>query len=108
MLADYLEAYLGATLAGLLGWASATFDSIAAEVFEKYDLTEASDPKELHALAKLEMWTWARNAVTLDYDFRADGADYKRGQLHQHVQDNLAQAVTEALPYLPEYVVGGE
>lgn len=109
MLADYLHAYLG-NLAAQLNWnvESGSYNSAVIETLEKYGVeteAQATNTKKLHALGKVELWKAVLREVSFDYDFSADGASYKRSQLHELVSKNLAEAFLDAFPYLPEYQI---
>jgi hypothetical protein len=89
-----------------LGWTG--FDSIIEDTLELYGVdteAEATNETKLHRLADYALWSQAKTDVTLDYDFSADGARYSRSQMFKMVDENLSEAFSNALPYLPDLQV---
>jgi hypothetical protein len=55
--------------------------------------------RKLRALARVSMWQLAVNSLAADYDFRADGGDYKRSQLHAQAVQALDRAKADAAEF---------
>lgn len=68
-------------------------------------ISEATDIARLRALALVEAWRMATNALAALYDFSADGGTYQRGQMLALARSNLANAQAEALAYDASYQV---
>lgn len=92
-----------------LGWSdSLQITAITDKTLELYGVdteAEATDATKLHALADVAVWRHALNDVSLDYDFNADNAGYKRSQQADMIRENLQAAETAALVYLPNYSI---
>jgi len=92
-----------------LGWSdSLQISAITEKALEWYGVdteAEATNTKKLHAIADLAVWRQALNDVSLDYDFNADNAGYKRSQQADMIRKNLEAAETDALVYLPNYSI---
>ena len=92
-----------------LGWSdSLQISAITDKALEWYGVSteaEATDATKLHALADVAVWRQALNDVSLDYDFNADNAGYKRSQQADMIRKNLDTAETAALVYLPNYSI---
>lgn len=89
-----------------LGWDSDDFDLIVTDTLETLGASseaEETNVIKLHAIAIYLLWKKALETVSLDYDFSADGASYKRSDLHSQVLKNLEIAESEAMVYLPYY-----
>lgn len=107
-----LAAYITANFAQVksqLGWSdSLQITAITDKVLEWYGVeteAEATDATKLHALADVAVWRQALNDVSLDYDFNADNAGYKRSQQAEMIRKNLDTAETAAMVYLPNYSI---
>lgn len=107
-----LAAYITANFAQVksqLGWSdSLQITAITDKALEWYGVSteaEATNTKKLHALADVAVWRQALNDVSLDYDFNADNAGYKRSQQADMIRENLQAAETAALVYLPNYSI---
>lgn len=106
-LSDYINSNFS-QVKSQLGWDSDDLSAILAKTLEFYGVaTEvlATDTTKLHKLADVAVWRQALNDVTLDYDFSADNASYKRSQQHDMIRENLEEAVTYALVYMPNYSI---
>ena len=90
-----------------LGWSdSLQITAITDKALEWYGVSteaEATNTKKLNALADVAVWRQALNDVSLDYDFNADNAGYKRSQQADMIRKNLDTAESAALVYLPNY-----
>lgn len=107
-----LAAYITANFSQVktqLGWSdSLQISAITDKALEWYGVSteaEATDATKLHALADVAVWRQALNDVSLDYDFNADNAGYKRSQQADMIRKNLDTAETAALVYLPNYSI---
>lgn len=107
-----LAAYITANFAQVksqLGWSdSLQITAITDKTLEWYGVSteaEATNASKLHALADVAVWRQALNDVSLDYDFNADNAGYKRSQQADIIRKNLDAAETAALVYLPNYSI---
>ena len=107
-LADYITSNFG-QVKTQLGWSdSLQISAITDKTLEWYGVSteaEATNTKKLHAIADLAVWRQALNDVSLDYDFNADNAGYKRSQQADMIRKNLDSAETAALVYLPNYSI---
>lgn len=107
-LAAYITANFG-QVKTQLGWSdSLQISAITDKALEWYGVSteaEATDATKLHALADVAVWRQALNDVSLDYDFNADNAGYKRSQQADMIHKNLDAAETNALAYLPNYSI---
>jgi len=108
-----LAAYITANFRQIksqLAWSdSLEITAITEKTLEYYGVSteaEATDTTKLHALADVAVWRQALNDVSLDYDFSADNASYKRGQQSDMIRENLEGAVTAALVHMPSYTIG--
>ena len=92
-----------------LGWQdSDEIDTIIHKTLEWYGVdteAEATNLRKLHTIADLAVWRHALNDVSLDYDFNADNAGYKRSQQAEMIRENLNAAETAAMVYLPNYSI---
>lgn len=92
-----------------LGWQdSDEIHTILDKTLEMYGVSteeEATNTRKLHALADVAVWRQALNDVSLDYDFNADNAGYKRSQQADMIRKNLDTAETAAMAYLPNYSI---
>ncbi len=105
-LANYITANF-AQVKSQLGWSdSLQIIAITDKALEWYGVSteaEATNTKKLNALADVAVWRQALNDVSLDYDFNADNAGYKRSQQADMIRKNLDTAESAALVYLPNY-----
>ena len=67
------------------------------------DVVDATDVKQVRALAKVAALRVAQTKAAGWYDFSADNGDYKRSQVQKQVSDLLKAAEGEALLYAPDY-----
>ena len=107
-----LATYIAANFAQVksqLGWSdSLQITAITDKALEWYGVAteaEATDATKLHALADVAVWRQALNDVSLDYDFNADNAGYKRSQQADMIRKNLDTAESAALVYLSNYSI---
>ena len=103
-LAEYLHAYLGG-LRSQLGWEieSGSYDFTVSDALRLYGVSteaEATDLDKLYTLAKVVLWESVLREISFDYDYSANGASFKRSQMYQQVEKNLAEAKFEAVFYL--------
>ena len=107
-LATYIAANFG-QVKTQLGWSdSLQISAITDKALELYGVSteaEATDATKLHALADVAVWRQALNDVSLDYDFAADGASYKRSGQADMIRKNLDTAEYAAIVYLPNYSI---
>ncbi len=109
---DYLNATLGAT-ATVLGWSvvGGNYDEALNSTLFTYPVTDITtvtglgDLRKLRTLGRVEVWRAVIAEVSADYDFKADGGDYKRSQVFDHAQAMFDAAVTEAITYDGNYAV---
>jgi len=106
---EYLHIVLGAMAAGL-GWTvgGGDYDEVVNETLLAYavdDIAAATDIRKLRALGRYELWRAVVAEVAGDYDYRADGGDYKRSQVHKQAMAQLARAEEDALEYDSTYAV---
>lgn len=108
-----LAAYINSNFSKIksqLEWSdSLEIAAITAKALEFYGVDtegEATDTKKLHALADVAVWRQALADVSLDYNFSADNASYSRSQQADMIRENLEQAATAAIVYMPGYSIG--
>lgn len=98
-------------VAGALGWVNAQQVQPAIDeallVYGVADIASATDVRKLRALARVQVWRLAVQSLAADYDFRADGGDYKRSQLFDRASKALDRAVADAAEYDPAPVSYG-
>lgn len=107
-LTTYIDSNFG-QIKTQLGWDSDDLSTIINKTLEIYGVAteaEATNTPKLHAVADVAVWRQALTDVSLDYDFSADNASYKRGQQSDMIRKNLEQAVTAAIVYMPGYSIG--
>jgi hypothetical protein len=103
---------LGAT-APVLGWTvdGGDYDEALNETLLAYGQTDITlisgddNLRKLRALGRVEVWRAVMADVSLDYDFKADGGDYRRSQMYEQARDQFHRALDEAMQYLPEYAI---
>jgi hypothetical protein len=107
-LSDYITANFR-QIKSQLAWSdSLEITAITDKTLEYYGVAteaEATDATKLHALADVAVWRQALNDVSLDYSFSADGASYSRGQMPDHIRNNLDEAINNAIVYTPNYSI---
>jgi hypothetical protein len=114
-LADYLHRLLGNT-AETLGWSvsgghywdvldDALLAYAAAEGASSVTIADATDLRQLRALARVEVWRAVVAATTAEHDYGTATARFARGQIHKQALAQLARAEADAAPYAPEHVV---
>lgn len=108
----YLHTVLGA-VADVLGWTTGDgdYDEVVNETLLAYgtdDITSVSgrdNIRALRALGRAEAWRAVVVETATDFDFQADGGDYKRSQIHQQAVEALRRAEDEAAVYDDRYAV---
>lgn len=102
---ETLKAFMLAALSNLgatLGLTAASFDEAVNDTLLAYgvsDIAQATDMAKLRGLAKVAAWQVAVAASAGDYDFSADGGNYRRSQLHEQARKGLAAAEADAALY---------
>lgn len=102
---ETLKAFMLAALSGLgtaLGLTAASFDEAVNDTLLAYgvsDIAQATDMAKLRGLARVAAWQVAVAAAAGDYDFSADGGNYRRSQLHEQARKGLAAAEADAALY---------
>lgn len=84
-------------VAGILDWTADTpeIQEAVTETLLAYgveDIASATDIRKLRALARVQAWQAAADALASRYDFEADGGRYDREKLHAHALAQLAAA----------------
>lgn len=106
-----LALYMVTVLGGLAETLGLTTDNMTEAVNDVAaacrvtDVADATDVKQVRALAKVAALRTATTMAAGWYDFSADNGDYKRSQVQKQVADLLKAAEQEALPYAPEYSI---
>lgn len=107
-LADYMCSCL-AGLGEILCWSVETdYREAVTDTLLAYGVSDIStisgtaNLRKLRALAKVIIWERVVAATVGDYDFSADGASFKRSQLHQQAQTMVSQARSELQAIAPE------
>lgn len=108
----YLDTALGA-VADVLGWTTGAgdYDEAVNETLLAYgvdDITSVrgrDNIRALRALGRAEIWRAVVAETASDFDFRADGGDYKRSQIHTQAVEALRRAEDEAALYDDRYAV---
>ena len=106
-----LALYMVTVLGGLAETLGLTTDDMTEAVNDVAaacsvtDVADATDVKQVRALAKVAALRVAQTMAAGWYDFGADGGDYKRSQVQKQVADLLKAAEQEALLYAPEYAI---
>lgn len=105
-LTTYINDYF-AQVKSQLGWSDSTqIAAIITKTLELYGVDnegDATNTTKLHALADVSVWRQALNDISLDYGFSADGASYSRNQAVNQIRDNLRDAESTAMVYMPNY-----
>ena len=112
---SYNEATLALYMITVLGGLAETLGLTADDMTEAIndvaaacsvtDVANATDVKQVRALAKVAALRAAQTMAAGWYDFSADNGDYKRSQVQKQVADLLKAAEQEALLYAPEYAI---
>ena len=101
-LSDFMIAELR-NVATVLGWTDLSDMQEAVNetliVYGVEDIALASDIPMLRAFARREAWRAAVASLAADYDFEADGGNYKRSQLQSQAVKALALAEEKAAPF---------
>lgn len=63
------------------------------------DISAVTDMRKLRAVARLEAWNMALNALSTLYDFTADGATYNRSQMRAMAQKAVDQAMSDCYAF---------
>ena len=100
-------------MAGVLGWtvADGKYNEIVNETLLTYGvdaITEVSgrdNLRKLRTLGRVEAWRAVVRETATDFDFKADGGDYKRSQIHAQAKAALEAAQDEAAIYDDSYRV---
>lgn len=113
-LAAYMLSVTG-NVAAALGWTASDFTEAVNDALVAYgvpDIANATDIAKLRALAKVEAWRAVVDGTAADIEFTADGANFKRNQMHQQAVAALERAQSEATArgyadsYVPAIQVG--
>lgn len=105
---ETLKAFMLAALSNLgaaLGLTASSFNEAVNDALLAYgvtDIAQATDIAKLRALARVAAWQVAVSAAAGDYDFSADGGNYRRSQLHEQARKGLAAAEADAAVYSGE------
>jgi hypothetical protein len=70
------------------------------------DVTTTADVTSMLAIARVAAWQRALTAAAARYDMSDGTQNLKRSQIYSHIEKKLAQAQTDAAPYLTELGVG--
>lgn len=104
-LATFMLAEMG-NVATALGWTGLNDVQPAVDeallVYGVDDIGNISgreNVRKLRALARVEAWRLASNSLAADYDFKADGGDYKRSQLYAQATQALERAQADAAEF---------
>lgn len=87
-------------VASALGWTATKFTEAVNDALVAYgvsDITSATDIAKLRTLAKVEAWKAVVDGTAADIEFTADGATFKRQQMHQQAVAALERAQAEAV-----------
>lgn len=103
-LSTYLITNLG-EMATFLGWTTASTEITqiiedTLEILSLDDESDSTDAVALKAVARYIAWSFVVNNLSVDYDFKADGADVKRNQMFKAAQANLSMNKISASPYM--------
>lgn len=109
---QYLHTALGA-VAEVLGWtvADGAYNEIVNETLLAYGVDSIASVsgrdniRKLRALGRVELWRAVVSETATDFDYKADGGDYKRSQAHQQAKAALEAAQDEAALYDDRYRV---
>jgi hypothetical protein len=100
------ESVLGGGMAEMLGWTveGGQYDIIVEKTLTALsaeDITTFTNVVSLRAVGEREAWRQVLRHTTLLYSFSADGGQYSRNQIVDHIKDNLSLAESEAEIYAP-------
>jgi len=102
-LKTFIHTTLG-VMATHLGWTvnAGSYDDAVITALFRYgadSAADATDIRKLRAIAAVEAWRRVVGTLTIDFDFSADGGDFKRSQMLNHAMAALGLAEDEAAPY---------
>lgn len=98
-LRDYMLS-VTVNVAGALGWTATNFTEAVNDALVAYGvptIVQATDVAKLRVLAKVEAWRIVVDGAAADIEFTADGANFKRNQMHQQAVAALERAQSEAV-----------
>lgn len=98
-LRDYMLS-VTTNVASALGWTATNFTEAVNDALVAYGVTDVADVADiakLRALAKVEAWRACVDGTAADIEFTADGANFKRNQMHQQALAALERAQSEAV-----------
>lgn len=87
-------------VAAALGWDADNFEEAVNDALVAYgvtDIADATDIAKLRAIAKVEAWRAVVDGTAADIEFTADGANFKRNQMHSQALAALERAQAEAV-----------
>jgi hypothetical protein len=99
----YLHGVLGVT-AEMIGWTVAgdSYAEVINDTLLAYgvaDIAQAADVSKLRTLGRMCLWQMAKTAVIPEVNYSADGQNYSREAIFQHIDNMLSQARIDALPF---------
>lgn len=111
-LAAFLHASIGGT-AEALGWSvvAGSYDLPVTRALMDYGesdisaITGLANLAKLQALALVRVWESVVMSTAADFDFKVDGGQYNRSQIHNQAKQALATAKAAAMPYDPAWSV---
>lgn len=68
------------------------------------DVDEATDVGKLRAIGRYYLWEQMLATAVPEIDYKADGAQFSRDQIFQHIQQMRDQAYLAAMPHLDDMV----
>lgn len=98
-LRDYMLS-VTANVASALGWTATNFTEAVNDALVAYgvtDIANVTDIAKLRSLAKAEAWRAVVAGTAADIEFTADGASFKRNQMHEQAVAALERAEGEAV-----------
>lgn len=102
----FMSAFMGDALIANAGWDNDTFVFIAQEALELYGLLtdedDATDTAKYHALLRYKCLERFLMDTSADFDYQADGENFRRSQVFAQVQKMYEKARKEVSPYLAE------
>lgn len=110
-LALYLHGHLNqGHLADMLAWSveAGSYDEIVTDVLLAYgvnNIAEATSIGKLRALGLVALWENVKTAAVGEINYSADGQTYSREAIFQHIDNMLARARANAMPYADDYAV---
>lgn len=87
-------------VAAALGWDADNFEEAVNDALVAYgvtDIADATDVAKLRTIAKVEAWRAVVDGTAADIEFTADGANFKRNQMHSQALAALERAQSEAV-----------